>query len=359
MTQILSSLLCSHRDDIIRRWTALVSGTLHPSGMPRLELVDHLPDFLQEVSESLRLSESPEGSRTAMEHGVQRLNLGFSLDCVVREYGALRDAIVAEAASAGVIITPTEREILFDSVITGIAEAVSEYQRQRDAELQRQMSEHFAFIAHELRNPLGTARMAFSMIEKPTASQGARLHKVLDSALTRTYELIDRSLRLAQVGASINVHRTDVSLRAILAEAELAATAEAEAKNIQLSIHLETDVTVSVDVRLIHSALTNLIRNAVKFTCDGGRVQVRAQVGSTGALVVEVEDRCGGLPPGDVEKAFAPFVQMGADRSGFGLGLAIAKQAAEAHEGTIRIQNLPGKGCIFALELPSTVTSSA
>jgi signal transduction histidine kinase len=69
---------------------------------------------------------------------------------------------------------------------------------------------------------------------------------------------------------------------------------------------------------------------------------------------VEVEDTCGGLPPGRVEEAFAPFVRLdhAHDQPGFGLGLAIAKQAVDAHGGTLRVQNLPEKGCIFCIELP-------
>jgi signal transduction histidine kinase len=106
-----------------------------------------------------------------------------------------------------------------------------------------------------------------------------------------------------------------------------------------------------VDPRLVSSALTNLVRNAVKFTHQGGTVEIRARVAEE-RVSIEVEDGCGGLPPGFVERAFAPFAQMGADRTGFGLGLAIAKQAADAHGGSIRVQNLPGKGCIFVLELP-------
>ncbi len=70
-------------------------------------------------------------------------------------------------------------------------------------------------------------------------------------------------------------------------------------------------------------------------------------------MVIEIEDCCGGLAPGQVEKAFAPFARLDARESGFGLGLAIAKQAVDAHGGSIRVQNLSGKGCIFVLELPA------
>ena len=104
------------------------------------------------------------------------------------------------------------------------------------------------------------------------------------------------------------------------------------------------------DARLLHSTLSNLIHNAVKYTREGGRVTVRGR-SVDDRVVIEVEDECGGLPEGKIEELFNPFVQAGADRTGFGLGLAIAKQAAEAHAGAIRVHSLPGKGCVFTLDL--------
>jgi signal transduction histidine kinase len=66
-----------------------------------------------------------------------------------------------------------------------------------------------------------------------------------------------------------------------------------------------------------------------------------------------VEDACGGLPAGAGAELFEPFVQRGADRSGLGLGLAIARQAIEAHGGTVELRNRPGHGCVFTVRLPA------
>lgn len=73
---------------------------------------------------------------------------------------------------------------------------------------------------------------------------------------------------------------------------------------------------------------------------------------SDGRAVIEVEDGCGGVEPAEIEAAFAPFVRIDPKQPGFGLGLAIARQAVDAHGGTLRVQNLPGKGCVFVLSLP-------
>ena len=73
-----------------------------------------------------------------------------------------------------------------------------------------------------------------------------------------------------------------------------------------------------------------------------------------GCIVIEVEDTCGGLPDGDANEPLEPLAQRGKNRSGFGLGLANVKQAVEAHGGRVFVRNLPGKGCVFCLELPES-----
>ncbi len=93
----------------------------------------------------------------------------------------------------------------------------------------------------------------------------------------------------------------------------------------------------------------NLLVNAMKFSPEGATITLRAPAGDQG-VTIQVQDQCGGLPSG--KDLFAPFVQAGADRTGFGLGLAIARQAAEAHGGTLRAHDVPGTGCTFELSLP-------
>jgi signal transduction histidine kinase len=289
-------------------------------------------------------------SSIAAEHGTQRLRLGFSLDAVVREYGALRDALIDTAVAAGIVPTLDELQLMFDSTISGIAHAVSEYTFQRDAELRRQANEHFAFIAHELRNPLASAAMAFEQLKVAVPLGELRSAVILQRGLHRTAELIDQTLQTARAASGIELQRKRTTLSVLFADAELGAMPEAHANGIDLTVNLAEDITMDVDPRLIGSAIGNLLRNAVKYS-HGGTVELRGQL-ANGRAVVEVEDCCGGLEPGKVESLFAPFVRADQTQTGFGLGLAIAKQAVEAHGGTIRVQNLPTKGCIFTVEIP-------
>jgi len=165
------------------------------------------------------------------------------------------------------------------------------------------------------------------------------------------HELIEHSLGLAFIGAGIELRRESLNIRGLVAEAAIEAAVEAEDKGVKLQFSGDDHEQLQLDHRLMLSALNNLIRNAVKFTHANSVVEVRWRREGT-SLLIEVEDQCGGLPPGKSEELFTPFVQAGTDRSGFGLGLAIARQAAEAHGGTIRVRDMPNHGCCFTLELP-------
>lgn len=125
----------------------------------------------------------------------------------------------------------------------------------------------------------------------------------------------------------------------------------AKRRHVDVVVNATEGLPIRGDRRLLRSALGTLIGNAVKFTHEGKAVAVRA-ARQEELVQIEIEDQCGGLPAGDPQELFTPFVQRGKDKTGFGLGLAIVKQAAEAHGGKVSLHNLPGTGCVFSLELP-------
>lgn len=356
----LHEVLETRRDVILTRWKERVRGRLVPAALPTLELLDHLPAFLDEVSAALA-GELPEGedSATAADHGENRLRLGFSLDAVVREYAALQEVIEDTAREAGVAITLDEARCLSRTITAGIATAVSEYARQRDAELCRQHNEHVGFIAHELRNPLSTASLALEMLfREGKLSMTLRPSRAIVRALEHVRALVDRVLRDSRIASGVDVVRECTTLAAVLEDTELMVGPDAEALGVGLHVDLEHDGEIFVDVRLVRSALGNLVRNALKYSHRGGLVEVRARVGGE-LLHLEIEDACGGVDTAKLEQAFTAFVRLdNTTKEGFGLGLAIAKQAVDAHAGTLRVQNVPGKGCIFVMELPVAAGSA-
>ena len=117
---------------------------------------------------------------------------------------------------------------------------------------------------------------------------------------------------------------------------------------------VDSALTVRGDLPLLTSAVMNLLQNAFKYTPVGGQVRLRAH-DAGGRLLVEIEDECGGIAEGDIDLFQAFGERRSSDRSGLGLGLSIARKAARAHQGDIRVRNLPGRGCIFSIDLPLAV----
>ena len=100
-----------------------------------------------------------------------------------------------------------------------------------------------------------------------------------------------------------------------------------------------------------HEDDISLLQNAFKFTRDHSEVRLNAYAASD-RIRIEVEDRCGGLAPGAVDRMFVPFTQLGSDRTGLGLGLAICRNSVEANGGILSVRDVPGSGCVFVIDLP-------
>ena len=351
----LFALLKDKRQALLETWGQKIRASITGASLPRSELLDHMPAFVGEIIDALHpvASSQPAASDHAEEHGAQRLRLGFDVAEVVREYGMLHECILDLAQQAGLTLTVREQRVVAEWLNAGIADAVAQYSKQRDLELQRQASEHLGFIAHELRNPISAAGLAFRRLKNGPLAQGGRAVEQLERGLRRTIDIIDATLEHASMKLGVEPKLEWVPLLPLLVDTEMDAGAEAQAQQIEIKLSAPPDLALHADPRLLKSAVSNLLHNAVKFSRPGSTVSVTAEH-AQGHVTIDVTDACGGLPPGKVEELFAPLVQRGDNRSGYGLGLAIAMHAAQAHGGTIEVRDIPGTGCVFSIRLPHT-----
>ncbi|HVW69168.1 MAG TPA: sensor histidine kinase [Steroidobacteraceae bacterium] len=356
----LSSLLAERRVEILQRWTQRIAREHTDKELSRGELWDHLPLFFDEVLAALRTEEgqsagvmAAEGTTASAAHGTQRLRVGFDLAEVVREYEILTECILDEVEALGGSVSIRAFRRVQALLNAGRAEAVFAYIQRRDTEMAREHSRHVAFIAHELRNPLMTAFTAATLLRKAARSEDDYALTLLTRNLGALRELIDQVLLADRLSGELQLVRESLDLRPMLDEVIADARLAAEPRHIELILHCPDTLPITGDRRLLRSAIGNLLGNAVKFTHEGHAITVRA-ARHEGRITIEVEDGCGGLPAGNASELFEPFVQRGENRTGFGLGLAIVKQALEAHRGTVSVRNLPGRGCVFSLELPES-----
>jgi len=293
-----------------------------------------------------------EVTKSAGAYGKELQRLGFNLSHVVHAYGAICQAITGLAISKKAAITAGEFRELNRCLDTAIAGAVTTFLAERAVGDNTRETEHLGFLAHELRNGLAIINTSLHLIKGGTVGFGGSTGQVLERALKRQQELIDRSLAEVRLRVDPKVHKESASLLKLIDQIVATAEAETRGKNQVLEIKVEPGLEIIADQYLLLSALSNVVQNATKYSCAGGTIRIRGH--SIGRhTIIEVEDECGGLSSATPNDLFKPFEQHDKNRGGMGLGLAIAQRAIGLNDGTIDVRNLPGKGCVFSIRLPS------
>ncbi len=351
---MLHEFLTAHRDAIIARARAKVANRPAPRATDA-ELENGIPLFLTQLVEMLRDPcrefGNAEIGNGATRHGDEMRRGGFTVGQLVQDYGGLCQAITELAVEAGTSISTEEFKTLNGCLDGAVASAVTEFGRQREQSISNHGIEHLGVLAHELRNALNTATLAFAALQSGAVGTSGSTSEVVSRSLARMRDLIDRSLAEVRLKAGLH-QRTSISVAALIEEVAIAAAVEAAHRGLQLTVGpVATSVTIDADAQILVSALSNLLQNAFKFTRPLGHVSLVTHT-SVDRVQIEIEDECGGLPAGKAEDLFRMFEQRGADRSGLGLGLAISRQGVEKSGGTIHVRNLAGKGCVFTVDLP-------
>ena len=377
--QMLHQFLTLHRTELIDRCRSKVIQRRTPE-VTQAELEHGIPLFLAQLVKTLRVEQSSEPMRsrrvsgpsgggtpvlseigeTAARHGRELLQHGFTVDQVVHDYGDLCQAIMEVAVEHGAAIEVEEFRTLNRCLDNAIADAVTEFSYQREVQRDlrvadkgaQALNERFGMLAHELRNLIQSATLAFTAIKGGQVGLAGATGAVLDRSLTGLRNLVDRPLADVRATAGLPARHQLISAADFIAEVEVSMALEAQARECGFTVSVvDPQLAVDVDRDLLLSAVGNLLQNAFKFTAHGTEVSLNIYAAAD-RIRIDVEDNCGGLPPGDPETMFLPFTQRGTDRSGLGLGLSIARRSVEANHGSLNVRDLPGTGCVFTIDLP-------
>jgi len=293
-------------------------------------------------------------AKSATAHGGELARRGFTVAQVVHDYGGVCQTITELAIEKKAQITASEFKIFNLCLDEAIADAVTEYVRLREYE----GKERVGHLVHELGNLLNGAVLAYDALKSGSVAIGGNTGALLGHSLTGLRNVIGRELAEVRLGSGIQ-HREIVRVFDFLEDLEVAATIEAKTRALQFSVvTIGRDVTVAADRQILASVVTNLLQNAFKCTRAKGQITLRARA-TADRVFIEVEDECGGLPPGRAEELFTPYEQRGDDRSGVGLGLSICERGARANGGEIHARNKPGIGCVFSVDLPRHLAAVA
>jgi signal transduction histidine kinase len=341
-----------------------------------------VPEFLEQLIRTLRMEATPANGpgaslpglhgdmratrsdlgESAALHGREIFLRGDAVEAVIHAYGDLCQAITELADERNASIAVPEFRTLNRCLDNAIADAVKEYayaqsEVSRNAALA--MNQRHGSFVHELRNHVGTALLSFDLVRAGRVTPNGATGAIVDRSLHALRDLIERGIDEARTGVADLTRHYLIPLSQFIADLHDSELLNADARGCELSVS-EVDPTLAVDADaiLLSGALSNLLRNAFKFTCRGTTVRLDAHAAGD-RILLSVSDQCGGIPAEALGSLFQPFVQHDADRTGLGLGLSICRKYVEACAGTLTCRNMPGEGCVFTIDLPRHVLEPA
>ena len=318
-------------------------------------LIDTLPAVLQQLAEALSRDHprhtATQGSTVGHEHGGERVRLTrFGLEDVIAEYKILRQVLAAVLEDAAPL-SPDERNTLNTSLDQLIIEACTAYVLVQAGFRDRL----FATMAHDLRNPLGAAQTAASLIVKrPQAPDVAQWAGRIVDNIGRVDRMVQDLLNAMRVQAGAQVPLE-------LAAADLVEVVRQTLDRIQLDDRERLVLAAPAAMRgyfaadVLQRALENLIDNAVKYGAPARPITITVNE-THGRAIIAVHNHGTHVPAEQRETLFRAFQRLtdaeSSGKKGWGLGLAQVRAAAEAHGGSIGVDSLPEHGTTFTIDIP-------
>ena len=289
-------------------------------------------------------------------------------------YDAVRLAI-EEGTPAVLVVLRAERR--FRTVVAPVADvagsgpwsvvlAMHDLSDLYEAEIARR--DFFINASHELRTPLASISAAAETLEAVSKPQDSeRFRAIIQSEAERMSQLVEEMLALARLESGLTEPQMEVvGMESLLADAVASIRPQAEREGLSLQyagLNREPEslpeTLIMADPELVERAVLNLLHNAVKFTDEGGVIEVLCEFGDAAdpapMVWIRVRDTGIGVEPADQARIFQRFYRVDRARQsggGTGLGLAVVRHIAEVHGGAVSIESAPGAGSTFGFSVP-------
>ncbi|MXV79866.1 MAG: PAS domain-containing protein [Chloroflexi bacterium] len=289
-------------------------------------------------------------------------------------YDAVRLAIEEGTPAVLVVLRAERRFRTVVAPVSSIAEsgpwsvvlAMHDLSDLYEAEIARR--DFFINASHELRTPLASISAAAETLEavsKPADSE--RFRAIIQSEAERMSQLVEEMLALARLESGLTEPAMEVvGMESLLADAVDSIRPQAEREGLSLSyagldevLDGGTETLIMADPELVERAVLNLLHNAVKFTDEGGAIEVLCEFGDAAdpapMVWIRVRDTGIGIEPAEQSRIFQRFYRVDRARQsggGTGLGLAVVRHIAEVHGGAVSLESAPGRGSTFGFSVP-------
>ncbi len=231
--------------------------------------------------------------------------------------------------------------------------------------LNKNKSNFFSIIAHDLKGPLGTYTKLIELLlnkhkEMPINQREEFLMKLHNSS-TQMFNLLENLLKWSKVeSGTTKVHPNDTVLKDIINPVALLMKNSLDLKNLDLVIAIPEEETVYCDYNMIMTVIRNLLSNAIKFTPNNGKITILSKKVNDNYLEIRIEDTGVGIPSKDLNSIFDLNSDLNTNgtnnETGTGLGLKLAKEYIKKNNGTIGIESVVNVGTTVWIHLPTKKT---
>ena len=216
-------------------------------------------------------------------------------------------------------------------------------------------------ISHELRSPLARLNVALGLARRRAGEGTAPALDRIELEAETLNEMIGRLLALARMdAASAPPDPIRIELHTMVAGIAADAAFEAQERGTSVQVVSSVECTLVGSAELLHSAIENVVRNAIRYSKPGAPVEIRLGYGQASAgrmAEISIRDHGPGVPESEIANLFRPFYRVAdareRDSGGIGLGLAITSRAVKLHGGTVSAKNAPGGGLLVTVCLPA------
>jgi two-component system OmpR family sensor kinase len=207
-------------------------------------------------------------------------------------------------------------------------------------------------VSHELRSPLARLQVAVGLLRQNPEKVGLTLERI-ERESARLDGLVGELLTLSRLEAGVSRPADSVDLKQLLSDIAMDAQFESAASDRKIMLHSEDGLTMIGNHEALHRAFDNIVRNALQYTPAQSSVEINAARTAAGGIHISVCDVGPGVAEDKLPSLFEPFLRADESmaRDGYGLGLAIAKRAVEAHGGRIRAINRQHSGLCVEVDL--------
>lgn len=334
-----------------------------------------LPSFLLEGPQDptwLRWAiETAQGERLAASSNADSLGGEFvAHDDATRVVDGLVARVQLDASAAGALVSggvpastlPQTLALL----VASIGLLLGAYaQIRREAAAARMREDFLASVSHDLRTPLAHIRLFAETVRLGRVRDDGdreRALEIVERESLRLTHLVDNVLLASRSGRGVlTAERRRADVGSLARDVAKSFEALAAVREMSVVYAGETELHANVDPDLVRQALLNVLDNAVKYGRPGQAITVSAE-GVDGRIRLRVDDAGPGIPAPDRDRVFDRFFRLERDRgaaiAGSGLGLAVVRDIAGLHEGTVGVEDSPAGGARVVISFPLTPEAS-